>query len=174
VLEESRETIFKRWLEGYKGLIFKIVMSYTSTSPDEDDLFQNVLLQLWISIPNFNSQANETTWIYKVALNTALVWNRSQKSRRKSKALIFNCNDISDNKQSIHDSIQKRQIIDRVYNAIHKLPKIDSSIVLMYLDGFSYEQMSDVLGISTSNVGVRLNRAKKKLADLLEGLVDDV
>ncbi len=75
--------------------------------------------------------------------------------------------------QNCEDSVPGQKILSQVYDAIRQLCKTDCSIVLMYLDGLSYDQMADVLGISKSNVGVRLNRAKKKLAQLLKGLIDD-
>jgi len=75
--------------------------------------------------------------------------------------------------QGSFDSMQDEQIIERLYAAIRELPKIDGCIILMSLDGMSYHQMADILGISKSNVGVKLNRAKKQLAILLKGLIND-
>ncbi len=70
------EAIFRRWLDGHIGLVLKVVRSSVAAAPDQEDLLQEVLLQLWLSIPAFRGEARETTWIYRVAFNTALAWGR--------------------------------------------------------------------------------------------------
>jgi RNA polymerase sigma-70 factor (ECF subfamily) len=162
------ERTFVQWLDEHQGLIFKIVRAYADTLEDQDDLFQEVLLQLWFSIPNFQAKAKVSTWIYRVALNTALVWNRSEKKRRKHSATMA----VFSQQQSNYSG-QSEEIIGRLYEAIRKLAKVDASVVLMHLDGLAYSEMAEILGISESNVGVKLNRAKKQLALVLKGLIDD-
>jgi len=172
MIAKERETLFKQWLDEYKGLMLKVVRAYSPTRDDQEDLFQEILIQLWKSIPNFQGNAKVSTWIYKVALNTALVWKRDEKKRcRRSKPLI----DIEQTPEinDQNESALKQQIIKQLYEAIRKLPKIDSSVILMYLDGLSYREMAEVLGISENNVGVKLNRTKKQLAKLMKGLIDD-
>jgi RNA polymerase sigma-70 factor, ECF subfamily len=166
---DKRETTFKQWLGEHQGLIFKVIRAYAATADDQDDLFQEILLQMWLSIPRFAGKAKVSTWLYKVALNTALVWNRSEKRRRKHSTpmTVFR-------PQQSNCSGQSEEIIGRLYEAIRKLSKVDASVVLMHLDGLAYSEMAEILGISESNVGVRLNRAKKQLALILDGLIDDV
>jgi RNA polymerase sigma-70 factor (ECF subfamily) len=174
-MSDKHEEIFKQWLGEHKNLIFRLVRAYASSPQDQDDLFQQILLQLWSSIPGFQGNAGHKTWIYRVALNTALVWRRSQIRRRKRhRKLIIDFNEAPDLRQCSTETMRDAQTLDRLYGAIRQLPKIDSSIVLMHLDGFSYDQMAEILGISRSNVGVRLNRARKKLAQLLKGLIDEI
>jgi len=175
MLTDKQEELFKQWLGEHKKLMFKVVKAYASSPEDQDDLFQQILLQLWSSIPNFQGNAKEKTWIYRVALNTALVWRRGETRKRKRyHKLIIDFDGASDIQQSSCNPMRDAQILGQLYGAIRQLSKIDSSVVLMYLDGVSYDEMADILGISKSNVGVRLNRAKKKLAQLLKGLIDDV
>jgi RNA polymerase sigma-70 factor (ECF subfamily) len=162
------EEIFKQWLGEHQGLIFKVVRAYAATLEDQDDLFQEVLLQLWFSIPNFQEKAKVSTWIYRVALNTALVWNRSKQKRRKYRTAIAEYRPQHSNR-----SEQSEEVTGQLYEAIRKLSKIDASVVLMHLDGLAYSEMAEILGISVSNVDVKLNRAKKQLVRLLKGLVDD-
>jgi RNA polymerase sigma-70 factor (ECF subfamily) len=172
---DNQEKIFKQWVEEYKGLMFKVVRSYAVSQEDREDLFQDILLQLWSSVGNFNGEAKETTWIYKVSLNTALVWKRNKKrKRRKSEGLRIDFEQVMDEQRCLDDSTAEQQIFEKLYAAIHELSKVDGSVILMYLDELSYEEMGEVLGISKGNVGVKLNRAKKKLARLLGGLIDDV
>lgn len=171
---DKQEKIFKQWLDEYELLILKVVRTYADLPQDRDDLFQEISLQIWSSIPGFQGNAKETTWIYRVALNTALVWRRTEKrKRRKFRAEFLNIREIFQAKDECDKAFQNQNVLDQVYDSIRQLSKSESSIVLLYLDGLSYDEIADVLGISKSNVGVRLNRAKKKLAQLLKGLIDD-
>ncbi|MGA2094318.1 MAG: RNA polymerase sigma factor [Sedimentisphaerales bacterium] len=163
------ETTFKQWFGEHQGLLYRVVRAYGNTAQDQDDLFQEICLQLWLSIPRFEGRAKVSTWIYRVALNTAMVWNRGEKSRRKHRERLLTFAP----KQQNDYSQKSQEIIERLYEAIRKLPKVDTSIVLMHLDGLGYDEMAEILGISENNVGVKLNRAKKQLALLLDGLVDD-
>jgi RNA polymerase sigma-70 factor (ECF subfamily) len=163
------ETTFKQWLNEHLGLILRVVRAYAGAGDDQDDLFQEILLQIWLSVPRFGGRAKVSTWVYKVALNTALVWNRGEKRRRwhSNRFIAFS-------RPQSEGSRQPDEIIERLYGAIRKLPKVDASVVLMHLDGLAYSEMSEILGISENNVGVKLNRAKKQLALLLDGLIDDI
>ena len=174
MLTNKQEKIFKQWLGEYKKLIFKVVQAYADLPQDKDDLFQEILLQIWSSIPSFQGNAKETTWIYRVALNTALIWKRTEKRKRKwSRTELWDTQEIPQVKGECDELSQNKHVLDQVYNSIRQLPKSESSILLLYLDALSYDEMADILGISKNNVGVRLNRAKKKLAQLLKGLIDD-
>src|SRR5262249_49176486 len=141
---EDREAIFRQWLDRHVGLILKIVRGYADTPQDQDDLFQEVLLQIWSSIPSFRGNAKETTWIYRVAFNTTVAWQRSEK-RRRQKHEMFIKFDTSSQEQASHvDSMLEREIIDQLYTAIRKLPRVDASLALMHLDGVSYQEMAEV------------------------------
>jgi len=170
----NKEKLFNSWLDSYKNLIFKVVNTYAVSTEDQDDLFQEILLQLWSSIPNFRGNAKETTWIYRVALNTALVWKRSEKRKRKRFRTELLKVQNSRRAKNNNESSNHKLVLEQVYSSIRKLSKPESSIILLYLDGLSYDEMADVLGISKTNVGVRLNRAKKNLAQLMKGLIDDL
>jgi RNA polymerase sigma-70 factor (ECF subfamily) len=162
------ETIFKQWLNEHLGLILRVVRAYSAIAEDQDDLFQEILLQIWLSIPRFGERAKVSTWVYRVALNTALVWTRGKKRRREHTSRLTML------PAARSSTGQPGEIIERLYEAIRKLPKVDASVVLMHLDGLPYSEMAEILGISESNVGVKLNRAKKQLALILNGFIDDV
>lgn len=170
MLINKQESIFKDWLTEHQGLMFKIIRAYTDKPPDADDLFQDILTQLWISIPRFNGQSKDSTWIYKVSLNTALTWKRGQ--TKKQKIFIEHRQPETANLQT--SETPDNEIIDQLYESIRQLAKIETSLILMHLDGLSYNEISDVLGISENNVGVKLNRAKKKLALMLKDLENDI
>ena len=154
--------------------MLKVVRGCATAPPDQDDLFQDILLQLWSSIPSFRGEAKETTWIYRVAFNTALAWQRGER-RRREKHEIFLKLDTSPQAQPSHvDLLAEHEIVERLFTAIRQLPKVDASLALMHLDGLSYQEMAEVLGISENYIGVKLNRIRKQLADQLKGATDEL
>jgi RNA polymerase sigma-70 factor (ECF subfamily) len=171
---QERETVFRRWLEEHLGLMLKVVRGCAASPEDQDDLFQDVLLQIWISIPTFRGEAKETTWIYRVAFNTALAWRRGERRRREGYETLLKFGEIPQAQPSHVDSLPGQEIVERLYAAIRQLPKVDASLALMHLDGVSYQEMGEVLGISENYVGVKLNRIRKQLAEQLKGVIDDL
>ncbi|HEX6432239.1 MAG TPA: RNA polymerase sigma factor [Niastella sp.] len=150
--------IFNQWLEQYKALIFKIVRAYGNTPMDQDDLFQEITIQVWRSIPSFRHESAVTTWIYRIGLNTAISWVTKEKKYRVTNDALEKIPDVL----SSH-SIPAEEQLAWLYEAIHALDEIDRSVALMLLDGFSYKEMAAILGITVSNVGVKINRIKKQL-----------
>ncbi len=161
----EHEQRFQQWLADHAGLLLKVVRSFTNGPVDGDDLLQEILLQAWLSLPNFREQSKPTTWLYRVALNTALGWKRQQSKHRRANLAIDVHADIP---ASETQDPALRESIDQLYEAIRKLEPAKRALVLLYLDGLSYADMAEVTGISESNVGVRLNRIKKELAALLK------
>ncbi|MCB0847806.1 MAG: RNA polymerase sigma factor, partial [Bacteroidetes bacterium] len=80
----NQKQIFQNWLNNYKPMLFKVLRAYTQTQADQEDLFQEITMQIWRSIPNFQGQSAESTWIYRVALNTALTWKRKEKKHQQT------------------------------------------------------------------------------------------
>jgi RNA polymerase sigma-70 factor (ECF subfamily) len=103
-----------------------------------------------------------------VALNTALAWRRKEHRRRTGQQPLFELENLSATGPDSAQQIAQREVVDRLYAAIRRLPDTDAALVLLYLDDLSYRQMAEVLGISEGNVGVKLNRAKKALAELMK------
>jgi RNA polymerase sigma-70 factor (ECF subfamily) len=169
----AQEQQFREWVEKYKAILIRIVRSFAVQTSDQDDLFQEILLQLWMSVPKFEGRCEESTWIYRVAFNTALTWKRSGKRKNRNLQLLSpqQTPETGEKKDSQFGS---EQVIEQLYQAIHSLSIVDASLVLLALDGLSYKQMAEILGITESSVGVRLNRAKTKLADLLKGQIDEI
>jgi RNA polymerase sigma-70 factor (ECF subfamily) len=156
--ESTHNEIFEAWLKEYPGLFFKVIHAYAFNQEDRDDLFQEISVQAWKSVPNFKGESKVSTWLYRIALNTAIKW--SQKERKHS-----------DGRQSIAAADyllhEKDHPIDErlawLYEEIAKLNEIDRSLCLLLLDGFSYQEMAGILGISESNVAVKIHRLKKHL-----------
>jgi len=171
---QEQETIFRRWLEQHAGIMWKVVRGCTGVPQDQEDLFQDVLLQVWSSIPAFRGEAKETTWIYRVAFNTALAWRRGERRRREGHETFLKF-DLSPQSQPGHtDSLEAQEMVERLYAAIRQLQKVDASLALMHLDGRTYQEMAEVLGISENYIGVKLNRIRKQLADQLKGATHEL
>jgi RNA polymerase sigma-70 factor, ECF subfamily len=163
---DEQEKLFRRWLADHIGLMWKVVHAFTVTPEDQQDLLQEISLQLWSSLPSFRGEAKESTWIYRVAFNTALVWKRDEKRRRLKHEAFLQLNVAPENPSGPSPD---DELIKQLYAAIRQLPKLDASLALMHLDGLSYREMSEVSGLSENNVGVKLNRIRKQLADALKG-----
>jgi len=165
---EKLESLFNDWLSEYGGAVLRVARAYTLTTEDCQDLAQEILLHVWRSLPQFQGRASPSTWIYRVALNTALGWRRKERRRRARQQPILEVENLSDAGLDSGEQVIQRELVERLYTAIRQLPKTDAAVVLLYLDGLSYRQMAEVLGISESNAGVKLNRAKKALGELMK------
>ena len=166
---EHRESLFKSWLSEHGGAVLKVARAYTLTTEDCQDLAQEILLQVWRSLPQFQGRSSASTWIYRVALNTALGWQRQEVRRRARQQRVFEIEDAPIAGLDGAQQAERRELVERLYAAIRQLPRTDAALVLLYLDDLSYRDMAEVLGISESNVGVKLNRAKKALGRLMNG-----
>lgn len=155
--ENEQKYIFESWLGRHKALIFKVVRAYAFTAMDQNDLFQEITLQLWHSIPTFRQESSATTWIYRVSLNTAIKWVRKEQKHSQAEPLE-NAEHVLQN-----SGLKMDERLVWLYEEIHNLDEIDRSLTLLLLDGFSYKEMAAILGITESNVGVKINRIKKYL-----------
>ncbi len=156
--ETEHNQIFRAWLKDHQGLIFKVVRSFAREEFDQEDLFQEISIKVWKSIPQYKGEAALTTWIYRVALNAAISWNRKEKRRVMPQDSLNEVERvISENNQNPDDRL------DWLYSEIVKLNDIDRSIALLLLDDYSYQEMAEMLGISANNVGVKVHRIKQHL-----------
>jgi RNA polymerase sigma-70 factor, ECF subfamily len=158
----DHELRFRQWLSEHTGLLVKVVRSFAEAPADQDDLFQEILLHVWQSMPNFRSDSKPTTWLYRVALNTALAWKRGEKRHRRRPGSL-SISDVAAPSDTSAETQRNNRIVDQLYTAIRALPAGKRALVVLYLDGFSYREIAEVIGISETNVGVSLNRIKKEL-----------
>jgi RNA polymerase sigma-70 factor, ECF subfamily len=166
----QREKLFKQWVEDYQPILLKVARAYADAREDQDDLVQEMLLQLWRSIPAFQGAAKPSTWIYRVALNTSIAWKRTESRRCHRQRLLADADCLPDFRSDSCDDEANRAAVEQLYAAIRRLSPVDRSLVLLYLDGLSYREMAEILGITENNVGVKLNRTKKQLMELLGGV----
>ena len=141
-----------------EGLIYKVTKLYTSTKEDAQYLYQDIVYQLWKSFESFRNESKITTWMYRVALNTAIA--HLTKEKRKGTHLpvdefMLNQSDSNDN--------GKNEQIEALYAQIKKLNTIEKAVILLYLEGNSYEEIASITGFTTTNVGTRLGRVRQKL-----------
>jgi len=155
----KQNEIFEQWIAEYKPLLFKVIHAYAGSHADKNDLFQEISFQVWRSVPSFNGNSAVSTWLYRVALNTALRWKRDERKHNDGRETFESDSHalITENQEALDDRLQW------MYGEISKLDEIDRSLTLLMLDGYSYEEMADIMGISTSNVGVKIHRIKKHL-----------
>ena len=164
--EEKRSEIFSDWLSKHRGLLFKVVRAYAQTVDEQDDLFQEISIQVWRSVSQFKHQSAVSTWIYRISLNTALNWRRKEKRHQEGRSSITEFEHVL--KAS---KVEKDERLEWLYEQISQLPPLDKSLTLLLLDGYSYKDMSEILGLSESNVGVRINRIKTRLISKAEGVI---
>jgi len=157
VIEKEQQQIFEDWLSQHKGLIFKIVRAYTFTVVEQDDLFQEIIIQVWHSVPKFRGEASVITWLYRISLNTAIKWTKKERKHYQSETLEGVQHILQESR------MQTDERLIWLYEEIYKLDEIDRSLTLLLLDGFSYKEMASIIGITESNVGVKINRIKKQL-----------
>jgi len=162
--DEERERTFLQWQDEHRGIVLKVARSYAVAQRDQEDLAQEILIQLWQSVHRFENQAKPSTWIYRVALNTAMAWQRGERRRRNRVEKL-----IEMDAYWLKSKSPENELLTRLYEGIHKLAPHERSLVLLYLDGLQYTEIAEVVGISESNVGVRINRVKKKLTALCNG-----
>ena len=142
-----------------QGIIHKVTRIYCDNEDDRKDLFQEILIQLWRSYDKFREQSKFSTWMYRVAINTAITnFKKEAKSRKKSeigKDLYLLADEPYDEEKEEH--------LKLLYEAINQLTGIEKSITLLYLEDKQYEEISEITGISQNYVRVKMNRIKKKL-----------
>lgn len=162
VMGDADETFLKLVREN-EARLRKICRVYAADAEEEKDLYQDILVQLWRALPSFEGSSRPGTWLYRVALNTALAQKRQRIARES--ATLDESHPIWRNPIPAPDaSLETEQRLQRLYTAIARLDDVDKAVVTMYLDECSYREIAEVLGITESYVGVKLHRIKKEMA----------
>lgn len=142
----------------HQGLIHKICNIYRDNKEDKEDLFQEITYQLWKSYPSFKGNSKITTWMYKIALNTAMA------SFRKMKVPISNVKELPDIQAEINQGDTRTE---KLFWAIRQLDAAEKAIISLYLDDFDITEIATIIGITKNHVSVRLNRIKSKIKTLI-------
>ena len=158
--DSERDRIFGEWLAGHKGILFKVVHAYAFDHPDRQDLFQEITIQVWRSVDAFRGDSSVPTWMYRVALNTAIAWTRKEDRHQRGKETL----EVVEGLLTTASSGRPDPRVEWLYHQIAQLKDVDRSVALLLLDGFSYREIAAIVGITESNVGVKINRIKSALA----------
>jgi len=160
-----RDDDFSACADRHRRILLGIAHGFAQGA-DRDDLLQEMLLALWHALPGFAGEAALSTFIYRVALNTALGWKRSLRAGTVGLDAIAEPQDPAAGPPTVLALEQRDHALQQ---ALRRLSPLDRSLLLLQLDGLPYRDIADVLGLSESNVGSRLTRARQRLATLIEG-----
>ena len=158
--EGGEQRRFLDLVTAHQRILHKVCNLYAEGPGDRQDLRQEILLQLWRSFPSFRGDAAVTTWMYRVALNTALLRRR----KRRPEAPLPDPDEVA---AAPRDDPEREHEVRALYACIRELPAVDRAIILLYLEEQSYDEIAGTMGLSRSNVSVRIVRAKKRLQQCL-------
>lgn len=156
----SEEEKFTEAIKAHEGIIYKITTVYANSEEDRQDLYQEIVAQLWSSFSRFRNESKISTWMYRIALNTAITSLRKNKNRGHEVPIekaVLEYVEVSD------PVLEER--IKALYKHIETLGDLDKGIMLLFLEKKSHDEIAQIIGLSTSNIGTRLSRIRKKLKE---------
>jgi len=151
----------------YAGIIIKICRAYTDTEEDFQDYYQEVCLQLWKSRENFKGDSKWSTWVYRISLNVSLSLLKKDKKVNKKSVELQDLSTVAPQDLNPFND----ESLKLLYIAIKKLSELDRAIILLYLEENSYQEIAEIMGLSSNSIGVKITRIKKKLKTLLDGKI---
>ena len=161
--QERTQKQFLELIQKHQSIIHKICFIYCNSRSDREDLQQEIILQLWNSFPSFKGNAAFSTWMYRVALNTAI--NQTRKP-----GLLFDFSSSPEISYDPSESYHLSEEIQILYKAISRLKKIERAIILLWLEEKSYEEIAEMIGITVKHVSVKLVRIRTRLAEIISNL----
>lgn len=159
----KREQEFLQKIEQHKGVIYKVSRMYMDEPDDQEDLFQEIVLQLWKSYDKFKGDSQFSTWMYRVAINTAMVFLKKEKSRRQ------HYSDTKDPELAAEEyNPDKESQLDYFYRAVQELNVVEKALIFFFLQGQTHKEIAANLGLTEVNARVKLNRTKDKLQQIIK------
>jgi RNA polymerase sigma-70 factor (ECF subfamily) len=158
---------FTKVIKANEGLIYKITTLYTDGKQDRKDLYQEIVFQLWKSFGSFSEQSKLSTWMYRVALNTAIFHLKQSKRRPDTIPFELEMDRLTDESDKAEEDR-----IKLLYEQIQQLNLLEKGIILLFLEGKSHEEIAEIVGISVSNVGTKISRIKEKLKSQIKKKTD--
>lgn len=162
-MKKELEHSFVTHLEQNQNIVHKVCRIYTSDSESHNDLFQEITIQLWKAYPKFRGESKFSTWMYRVALNTAITLYR--KSKRSIKTSELDTMDFKLKAEEYDDEVEQQ--LKLMYRAVKQLNDIEKALVFLYLEDKTYKEIADTMGITEVNARVKMNRVKTKLKKIL-------
>lgn len=150
---------FQQIIEQHKGILFKVVRTYCHNDEDRQDIMQEMMIQIWKSLPRYNDNFAITTWLYRISLNVAISFYRKNAHRQNSNISLI------DEHLPIQEvvSIERQEQLNLLEQFISELNELDKALILLYLEDKSHADISEIIGLSVTNVGTKLGRIKEKL-----------
>jgi RNA polymerase sigma factor (sigma-70 family) len=165
----QEDEAFAAWLAPHLGALRRVARGFAEPA-DQHDLMQELMLAVWRARPRFRAESADTTFVYRVAHNTALTWKRGENRRRRRREAI----EAEMALRLTAEHTPEPSLLDRLYDAIRTLPPLDRSLILLSLDGQPYAEIARLHGLSETNVGARLSRVRGRLTELVEERDDGV
>ena len=162
-MPDETAQVFLGLVNANKAIVHKITKMYMDNSEDQKDLFQEIVLQLWKAYPGFKGNSKFSTWMYRVALNTARVFFKKE-SRKVGQTELHENIDIVD----WSDNHDQEERLAHLYKAVHELNKIEKALIFLFLENQSHKEIAQNLGITEVNARVKLNRTKEKLQHIIK------
>lgn len=163
---DSKEARFLQLMEENKGILFKICRIYQDDPDDRNDLLQEITLQLWLAFDSFRGDSKFSSWMYRVALNTAIVFFKKQKRRPDKEQLP----ESFEPAEELSSSGEKEEQLAIFYKAVQQLGKVEKALIYLYMEDQAYEDIAATLGITEGNVRVRINRLKNRLKSIINSM----
>ncbi|MHC1689688.1 MAG: RNA polymerase sigma factor [Bacteroidales bacterium] len=164
---KTKEELFEEVYTEYRLRIYRICYGYIYEKEQVEDLFQEIMINVWNSLDKFKGDSSIGTWTYKVAVNTALLYNRNTKQYKKIRWAANEINTFAAFSNP-NDKIQMESRLNHLGKSVSELEKQDRLIISLILEGQTYEQVAEIVGITTNYVGVKVTRIKKQLYELLK------
>lgn len=156
-MEQTVEEEFLNVVRQHERIIYKICYLYTTKSAAINDLYQESVLNIWKAFPKFRRECKTSTWIYRITLNTCISFIRKEKNIPEIISLTREVEELANEKDELHEMLRQ------LYRLINKLGQLDKSIILLYLEEKSYEEIAEITGLTVTNVATKLARIKEKL-----------
>ncbi len=160
--KQEAEKAFVKHVSQHELLLYKICRIYAHNDADRQDLFQEIVIQLWKAYPNFKGDSKISTWLYRVALNTAISGLRKRKNVIRS----YEPSTIPAPAGELYPEYSEEERWQQLYQAIEQLNEVEKAIVMLYMEDRTYDEMEEILGVSQGNLRVKMNRIKEKLRQL--------
>jgi RNA polymerase sigma-70 factor, ECF subfamily len=162
--KDSLQQQFVEILQQHSGILHKVCRLYCYSAEDRQDMFQEMVAQVWKAFAGFRQEAKISTWMYRIALNTAISDYRKQ--QRKINTISFEAH----NTQELYEEqdIEKNEKLQLMHEAINNLTDVEKAVIVLYLEEKSYEEMEEILGMSQGTLRVKINRIKEKLRKNIE------
>ena len=154
------DKLFLKIIEENQGIIYKVCKMYRDGPQDQEDLFQEIALQLWKAFPKFRAESKVSTWMYRIALNTAIATFRKN-------TISLSQNDVLPDHMPVSNIQETSENEEKLFEAIRRLNQAERALIALFLEDYSYKEIAHLAGITENNVGVKISRIKEKLKIIL-------